>query len=152
MEPVSRVRIRDVAGSWRDEVLVATSPDVSAAFVIAGYGRRWSIEVAFRDRKPSVGRHDPRVEGSVGRAHPMAWFVPTPAVVWYAAGGKDGPRVQRDRPWYTQKTTPTFADRLGALRLRLWENRIHRVSETTDPTPDRPELWKALTHWLAAVR
>ena len=153
-ELVSLVLIRDVAGQWRDEALVATSRDVSATFVIAGYCRRWGIEVAFRDSKQVLGLHDPqvRVERSVERAHPMAWFVASLTVVWYAASGKDGPQVHRDRPWYTQKTTPAFADMLGALRLQLWENRITRVSKTTEPNTDMPEILKTLTHWLAAVR
>ena len=54
----------------RDEALVATDPTASAAFVIQGYCRRWSIELAFFDSKQYLGLHDPRVwsERSVERA------------------------------------------------------------------------------------
>ena len=77
--PVVVVLVRDPLGQWRDEALVATDPTVSAEFVIQGYCRRWSIELAFFDSKQYLGLHDPRVwsERSVERAHPMAWFVGT---------------------------------------------------------------------------
>src|SRR5512142_2458741 len=70
--PVMVVLVRDPLGQWRDEALVATDPTVSAAFVIEGYCRRWSIELAFFDSKQYLGLHDPRVwsERSVERTHP----------------------------------------------------------------------------------
>lgn len=117
-EPVSLVLVRDVAGQWRDEALLATSSEVSAEFAIAGYCRRWSVEVAFFESKQFLGLHDPQVwsTGSVERAHPMAWFVQSVTILWYAVAGREGTQVERDRPWYTTKKTPTFADMLGALR------------------------------------
>lgn len=150
-EPVSLVLVRDVAGVWRDEALLATSPDVSAEFVVAGYCRRWSVEVAFFESKQFLGLHDPHVwsEGGVARAHPMAWFVQSVTILWYAVAGKDGSQVQRDRPWYTGKKTPTFADMLGALRLQLWENHVSSRSGSDD---DHAELLDSLVNWLAAVR
>jgi hypothetical protein len=60
-EPVMVVLVRDPAGQWRDEALVATDPSASAAFVILGYCRRWSVELAFFDSKQFLGLHDPRV-------------------------------------------------------------------------------------------
>src|SRR5262249_58870077 len=86
-DPVAVVLVRDPAGAWRDEALVATDASVEAAFVIAGYCRRWGVEVAFFDSKQYLGLHEPRVRcaRSVERAHPMAWFVGTLVVLWYAA-------------------------------------------------------------------
>ena len=150
-EPVSLVLVRDVAGVWRDEALLVTCPTASAAFVIAGYLRRWSVEVAFRDSKQLLGLHDPqvRVAPSVERAHPMAWLVASLTVVWYAGAGKDGPQVRRDRPWYRTKKSPAFADMLGALRLQLWENRITGPS---GQPPHEPEILNLLVNWVSAVR
>jgi hypothetical protein len=79
----------------------------------------------------------------------MAWLVQTLTVVWYAGGGKDGPQVVRDRPWYRGKVGPTFADMLGALRLQQWEQRMARTFGGTEPAPD---MKKWLANWLAAVR
>ncbi len=150
-DPMTVVRVRDVAGEWRDEVLLATGTGVSAAFVIDGYCRRWGIEVAFSESKQLLGLHAPRVRtaASVERAHPRAWFVQTLTVVWYAETGRACPPVHRARPWYRSKAGVSFADMLGALRLPQWELRFSRESaDGQSPW----EMLDALKHWLAAVR
>jgi hypothetical protein len=149
-DPVMVVLVRDPLGQWRDEVLVATDPSVSAAFVIQGYCRRWSIEPAFFDSKQYLGLHDPRVwsERSVERAHPMAWFVGTLTVLWYAAGGHAGAQVERDRPWYAHRVVPTFSDMLGALRLQMWQYHVYGPSGAEVPSPECVEM---LLQTLSAV-
>jgi hypothetical protein len=149
-DPVMVVLVRDPLGQWRDEVLVATDPSVSAAFVIQGYCRRWSIEPAFFDSKQYLGLHDPRVwsERSVERAHPMAWFVGTLTVLWYAAGGHAGAQVERDRPWYAHRVVPTFSDMLGALRLQMWQYHVYGPSGAEVPSPECVDM---LLQTLSAV-
>jgi hypothetical protein len=117
------VLVRDPAGEWRDEALVCTDVTLPAAEVITGYCRRWSVEVAFCDAKQLLGFHDPQVWSplAVERAAPMAWFVATLVVCWYAESGQHGPQAQRHRPWYKEKETPTFADMLASCRLPLWQ-------------------------------
>jgi hypothetical protein len=107
-------------------VEVATDPAISASFVILGYCRRWSVELAFFDSKQFLGLHDPRVrsERSVERAHPMAWFVGSLTILWYCVKGHEGSHVMRDRPWYENRLTPTFTEMLGALRLQMWEHEV----------------------------
>jgi hypothetical protein len=149
-EPVMVVLVRDPLGQWRDEALVATDPSASAPFVILGYCRRWCVELAFFDSKQYLGLHDPRVrsERSVERAHPMAWFVGSLTILWYGRKGHQGSHVERDRPWYTTKVTPTFTDMLGALRLQMWEYEVFGESEEEPPSP---ECLQRLLHTLAAV-
>ena len=149
-DPVAVVLVRDPAGQWRDEALVTTDPTVSAAFVIQGYCRRWSVELAFFDSKQHLGLHDPRVrsERSVERAHPMAWFLESLVILWYCVDGHRGSHVERDRPWYKQKVTPTFTDMLGALRLQMWEHAIYGASGDEAPSP---ECVRKLLQKLAAV-
>jgi hypothetical protein len=149
-DPVAVVLVRDPAGQWRDEALVATDPTVTAAFVILGDCRRWSVELAFFDSKQHLGLHDPRVrsERSVERAHPMAWFVGSLTILWYCLKGHEGSHVERDRPWYEDKVTPTFTDMLGALRLQMWESKVY--GETGEEPPS-PECIRMLLHKLAAV-
>jgi DDE superfamily endonuclease len=148
--PVVIVLVRDPLGQWRDEALVATDPSVSAAFVIQGYCRRWTIEVAFFDSKQYLGLHDPRVwsASSVERAHPMAWFVGTVTILWYVVAGHAGAQVERERSWYPHKVGPTFADMLGALRLQMWQERVFGASGTEVPSPECIEM---LLQTLAAV-
>jgi hypothetical protein len=149
-DPVAVVLVRDPAGQWRDEALVTTDPTASVAFVIEGYCRRWSVELAFFDSKQYLGLHDPRVrsERSVERAHPMAWFLESLVILWYCVDGHRGSHVARDRPWYQQKVTPTFTDMLGALRLQMWEHAIYGASGDESPSP---ECVRKLLHKLSAV-
>jgi hypothetical protein len=149
-EPVMVVLIRDPLGQWRDEALVATDPRVSAAFVIQGYCRRWSVDLCFFDSKQYLGLHDPRVrsERSVERAHPMAWFVESLTILWYSLKGHDGSHVVKERRWYTAKITPTFTDMLGALRLQMWE---YEVFGESGEEPPSPECIRSLLHKMAAV-
>ena len=149
-EPVMVVLVRDPSGEWRDEALVATDPSATAALVILGYCRRWSVELAFFDSKQFLGLHEPRVrsERSVERAHPMAWFLESLVILWYCVDGHEGSHVERDRPWYTKKVTPTFTDMLGALRLQMWEHEIYGESGEDVPSP---ECIKTLLHKLSAV-
>ena len=118
------VLVRDPAKKWRDEALLCSDLDLSAEEVIVSYLRRWSVEVAYCDAKQLLGFHDPMVwsEQSVQRAHPMAWFVGSLVVLWYALVGQDEPAAQRHRPWYKDKVSPTFADMLACCRLHLWRN------------------------------
>jgi DDE superfamily endonuclease len=149
-DPIAVVLVRDPSGQWRDEALVTTDPSASAAFVIQGYCRRWSVELAFFDSKQHLGLHDPRVRSqrSVERAHPMAWFLESLVILWYCVEGHQGSHVKRDRRWYTTKVTPTFTDMLGALRLQMWEHKIYGESGEEVPSP---ECIRRLLHTLSAV-
>jgi len=87
-------------------------------------------------------------ERSVERAHPMAWFVGSLTILWYCLKGYEGSHVERERPWYEDKVTPTFTDMLGALRLQMWEYKIYGESGEGPPSP---ESIKRLLHTLSAV-
>jgi len=76
-DPIAVVLVRDPLGQWRDEALVTTDPNATAAFVIQGYCRRWSVELAFFDSKQHLGLHDPRVRSERSRgASPPDGMVP----------------------------------------------------------------------------
>ncbi len=147
-QAVQVVLVHDLAGQWRDEALVCTDVTLSAAEVITGYCRRWSVEVAFCDAKQLLGFHDPQVwcAASVERAAPMAWFVGTLVVCWYALAGHEGPQAHRHRPWYKHKPTPTFADMLAACRLQLWQEWLDNESGSAADTKEK-QAW--LLEYLA---
>ena len=138
-QAVQVVLVHDPLGQWRDEALVCTDVSLSAAEVITGYCRRWSVEVAFCDAKQLLGFHDPQVwcAASVERAAPMAWFAGTLVVCWYVLDGQNGPQAQRHRPWYKHKQTPTFADMLAACRLQLWQEWLQGESGSKAPPEDK---------------
>jgi hypothetical protein len=120
---IQLVLVHDPAGKWRDELLLSTDVKMPAKEVILGYMRRWSVEVCYWESKELLGFHDAQVwnDLAVQRAHPMAWFVGGLVLVWYAKYGQDEEQARWDRPWYTQKVGPTFADMLATLRLHLWQ-------------------------------
>jgi hypothetical protein len=149
-ERVAVVLLRDPTGSWRDEALLSTDVTLHEGEVVCGYCRRWSIEVAFRDAKQYLGMQDARVwsEGSVRRAHPMAFFCVSLALWWYARCGQGQAEVRRERPWY-QAAGVTFTAVLGKLRLAVWGWRI--IGEMGQQGPLH-HLLDNLLHALAAVR
>jgi hypothetical protein len=149
-ERVAVVLLRDPSGSWRDEALLSTDATLSVEEIVSGYCRRWSIEVAFHDSKQYLGMQDARVwcEASVERAHPMAFFCVSLAVLWYAKCGQSLPEVQRERPWYAAAGV-TFTAMLGKLRLAIWGERI---SEGTGERAPEHHPLENLLHCLAAVR
>jgi hypothetical protein len=149
-EPVTVILVRDPSGRWRDAALLSTDTAAAPARVIAGYLRRWSLEVVFFESKQLLGLHDPRVRvaGSVGRAHPMAWFVGSLVVLWYAEAGRCEEAVDRQRPWYRHKVAPTFSDMLGALRLAMWRRWVFGDQGREIPAPEKVRI---LLHKLAAV-
>jgi hypothetical protein len=153
-ERLAVVLLRDPAGQWRDEALLCTSASSSAAAIVQGYARRWSIELTFFDSKQYLGLHEPRVwsERSVERAHPMAWFCYSVALLWYTQQGAGCVQSVRQRPWYQPQATPTFTQMLGTLRLALWQERIFGEAAASAEYSINQKTLKTLLHCLAAVR
>jgi hypothetical protein len=155
--PVQVVLARDPSGQWPDVALLSTDVRLSAAEVIQGYARRWSIEVTFHDSKQYLGLQEPQVwcEGSVQRAHPMAWFCYSLTLLWYALHGSQHEAPRRERPWYHRAIRPAFAEILGTLRLACWRGRYCVGSQDQSRQPRSAELLEtldSLLHCLAAVR
>jgi hypothetical protein len=155
--PVKVVLVRDPQGKWPDVALLSTDVRLSAAEVIQGYARRWSIEVTFHDSKQHLGLADPQVwcKGSVERAHPMAWFVYSLTLLWYALHGEQHEAPRRERPWCEWAIRPAFAEILGTLRLASLRQRYSVGSGGASGQPRDAELQEMLDpllHWLAAVR
>jgi hypothetical protein len=135
------VLVRDPEKKWRDERLMSTDMRLSAAEVILGYMKRWSVEVCYRESKQLLGLHDAHVwnEAAVKRTAPMGWFVGGLVLVWYAKYGQFEDQAEMAAPWYTTKKTPTFSDMLATLRLQLWRNWWETAV---------PEEQKDLLDWL----
>ena len=140
------ILIRDPKEIWRDEFLLSTDSSLSVQHVLAGYCRRWSVEVAYADTKGMLGFHEPEVwcSQSVQRAHPMAWFVGSLVVLWYTLYGTSHTTPQRHRPWYKHKPPVTFADMLATCRYQLWENWLANSASTAELDAKRDWLLEYL--------
>jgi hypothetical protein len=149
-ERVAVVLLRDPSGAWKDTALLCTDVRMAEQEVVCGYCRRWAIEVAFHDSKQYLGLQDARVwsEGAVKRAHPMAFFCVSLAVLWQARYGEGLPEVERCRPWYKAPGV-TFTALLGKLRLAIWRGRF---SEGMGEQEAQTHPLGNILHCLAAVR
>ena len=91
-QPVRIVIVRDPSGRRRDEAFFCTDLTVDHAFILEGYARRWTIEVAFHDQKQFLGFEDPQNQTpeAVARTAPMAGLVYDLVLLWYAARVQQG--------------------------------------------------------------
>ena len=104
--------------------LITTDVEAEVAEIVARYGDRWSIEVAFQDAKQTVGVGEARnrVKPAVERTVPFGLLCQSVAVAWYALNADpaaDVDRRRREAPWYSQKRDPSMLDILAALRREL---------------------------------
>jgi DDE superfamily endonuclease len=133
--PVRIVVVRDPRGRRRDEAFFCTDLTVDHAFILEGYARRWTIEVAFHDQKQFLGFEDPQNQTAeaVARTAPIAGIVYDLVLLWYAARLQQGlATTWLRRPWYRSKTTPSFLDMLSAIRH---ESGYRHFSDPPSPTP-----------------
>lgn len=134
-QPVRIVVVRDPSGRRRDEAFFCTDLTVDAAFILEGYARRWTIEVAFHDQKQFLGFEDPQNQATqaVARTAPIAGLVYDLVLLWYAARVRQGHTSDWPvRPWYRSKAAPSFLDMLTTVRRDSW--RLH-FSDPPSPAP-----------------
>jgi hypothetical protein len=125
-QPVRIVVVRDPSGRRRDEAFFCTDLTVDHAFILEGYARRWTIEVAFYNQKQFLGFEDPQNQTAIAvtRTAPLAGIVYDLVLLWYAARLQQGHATGWTvRPWYRSKSAPSFLDLLTALRQESW--RLH---------------------------
>jgi hypothetical protein len=117
------VLVRGWPGHDKDDVLVSTDLSMSAAEILEGYCRRWSLEETFGWAKSRLGFEDPhnRTEHAVQRTAPMALWAYSLVVVWYVSWARKRKTLpMRTGRWYRTKTVPSFADMLATLRRQCW--------------------------------
>jgi hypothetical protein len=137
------VLVRDTEGQRPDQMFYATCLDWSARHVLATYANRWAVEVTFENSKQHLGLEDPanRLPKAVQRTAPIAMLLYSLIVAWFHTTGH--PQVQfPERPWYTRKQEPSFADMLGTLRRLSWEEKFQQL--LPQGTPDN----KLLAHMI----
>jgi hypothetical protein len=117
------VVVRDPSGKRRDDCFFTTDLSMKPTEVLETIARRWSVEVAFRDAKQSLGFEEPqsRTRKAVERTAPMAFVLYSLTTLWYAEHGE---ALRRKwfvkRPWYRKKRSASFADMLATLRQASW--------------------------------
>jgi hypothetical protein len=121
--PLRIVVVRDPSGRRRDDCFFTTAVKTNAKTVLKTIAMRWSLEVAFRDMKQSLGLEDPqsRTRLAVERTAPTAMVLYSLTVMWYAHSGHTlRERWFKPRPWYRKKTAVSFDDMIATLRQASW--------------------------------
>jgi hypothetical protein len=126
------VLVRDVEGQRPDQMFYCTRLDWTARRILSAYSRRWAIEVAFQNSKQYLGLEDPanRTPLAVQRTAPMALLLYSLIVAWFHLVGHKKVKFP-DRPWYTDKTEPSFADMLTTLRHETWHENLSPVQSAS---------------------
>lgn len=120
---------RDTVGDRPTRIFYSTNLKLQPREILSLFSLRWSIEVSHFDCKQHLGLEDAanRKEQAVKRTAPMAMFLYSLTIVWYATDGHKNFQIPH-RPWYWWKEEPSFADMLTTLRRKSWEDQLSRVS------------------------
>lgn len=123
---------QDTVGQRPTRIFYSTDVSLAPTEILSIFSLRWSIEVTHYDCKQHLGLEDPanRVPKAVERTAPMAMFLYSLTIVWFAIEGHAELQFPH-RPWYPQKSEPSFADMLTTLRRKSWEDQLSKVSLDT---------------------
>ena len=132
---------RDTVGDRPTRIFYSTNVNLDAQSILSLFSQRWSIEVTHFNCKQYLGLEDPanRTEQAVKRTAPMAMFLYSLTIVWYATTGHADFAIP-NRPWYWWKEEPSFGDMLTTLRRKSWEDKLSTVSLASTPNDNSIEL------------
>jgi hypothetical protein len=138
---------RDPEAKEPDDFFFTTNLDASPVSVVTDYAARWSIEDTFRNIKQHLRGQDPQSWKGQGpeRAAAFSFWIYSAVWLWYLQT-QGSRRSWIPWPWYTTKSTPSFADALATLRRSLWHERLFPRSDS-EPVP--PNTLKSLINVLA---
>jgi hypothetical protein len=136
------VLTRDTDGERPTRIFYCTNLEMDVQEILATYAHRWAIEVTHYDAKQLLGLEDPanRLPLAVQRTAPMAMFLYSLTILWFAQHGHQHLQFP-DRPWYTRKSEPSFADMLTTLRRVTWEDKIL-------PVRSKSSVWRKSVNLL----
>ena len=131
------VVVRDPSGRRKDDCFFSTDLSLSPKAILERFAERWPLEVAFYNAKQFLGLEDPqnRTPQAVQRTAPMALYLHTMVILWFAKHGRFNAKAyRRDHPWYTQKRTPSFNDMLACLKMASIKENIYRYPGQNPPS------------------
>lgn len=145
--PIRVVAIAPIKGQGDSLALFTTGLDSTAEDTITRFARRWSIEVTNHDTKQHLGFEDPQswTAQAVQRTAPIAMLLYTLIVLWFAREGHTHWQPPT-RPWYPQKTAPSFPDMLRTLRQLSVQ---HHISKWALAGPGSRKVKQLLANLMA---
>lgn len=145
--PVRVVAIESLNGGRGRQAFYSTQADASAEQILQWYSMRWSIEVSFQCAKQHLGFEEPPSwsRRSVERTAPIAMLLYSLVVLWFATKGHHH-RKLKIKPWDRNKTQPSFADMLTALRRASLRSHIYSLRL---PRSDQQQILRVLQNTAA---
>jgi len=139
--PVRWVLVRDPEGKRGPQAFFSTDITLEPAEIIALYVRRWQIEVTFAETRAHLGVETQRqwTDKAIARTTPALLGLYSLISLW-ACDLLTTKSTPYSAAWY-RKTSLTFSDAIGAVRLQLW------VGDINQHSPPHPE-----PHYIPTTR
>jgi hypothetical protein len=126
--PVRWVLVRDPDSRRAPQAFFSTDVTIDASQIIALFVRRWQIEVTFAETRAHLGVETQRQwsDNAIARTTPALLGLYSLVTLWAGEllNSKSAPYAAA---WY-QKTSLTFSDAIGAVRLAIWVGDINQHS------------------------
>lgn len=173
---VRMIVTRDPSDRIEDRAYFSTDAEMKVEKLAQIFSLRWTQEEMHRNvkqhlgledpqngwwRRPKGQRRDKRIPGpqphkergakAATRTVPFILTIYAVVVLWYCACGTaqdDVERARRRAPWYREKTEPSFADMLAALRRHLWAERNFSAPSNVQGSS---KINAALLDWVCAA-
>jgi len=131
--PVRWVPVRDPDAKRDPQAFFSTDVTLEPADIIALYIRRWQIEVTFAEMRAHLGVETQRqwTDNAIARTTPALLGLYSIVSLW-ACDLLTSNSIPYAAAWY-RKTSLTFTDAIGAVRLQLW------VGDITSHSPPHRE-------------
>ena len=126
--PVRWVLVRGPDGKRAPQAFFSTNVTLDPADIIALFVRRWQIEVTFAETRAHLGVETQRQwsDKAIARTTPALLGLYSLVSLW-AGDLLTGAATPYAAAWY-RKTSMTFSDAIGAVRLILWAGDIYQHS------------------------
>lgn len=126
--PVRWVLVRDPEGKRDPQAFFSTDVTLEPADIIALFVRRWQIEVTFAETRAHLGVETQRqwTDKAISRTTPALLGLYSLVSLW-ACDLLTNASTPYAAAWY-RKTSLTFTDAIGAVRLQLWVGDINQRS------------------------
>jgi hypothetical protein len=136
--PVRWVLVRDPDGKRDPQAFFSTDITLEPADIIALYVRRWQIEVTFAETRAHLGVETQRQwsDKAIARTTPALLGLYSLVSLW-ACDLLTSESTPYAAAWY-RKTSLTFSDAIGAVRLQLWVGDINQRSPPYREMQDIP--------------
>jgi hypothetical protein len=126
--PVRWILVRDPDGKRDPQAFFSTDITLAPADIIALYVRRWQIEVTFAETRAHLGVETQRqwTDKAIARTTPALLGFYSLVSLW-ACDLLTSTSTPYAAAWY-RKTSLTFSDAIGAVRLQIWVGDIDQHS------------------------